>query len=377
MDPVPGKRVSSPWLVLGIAGGAVAALLPIVLVIAIVAAISAPRQAQTAPASTVSPHILAPGSGVSLNGPLVLTYYYYWYDVKTAQHLGPNDPLPTHPLDNPPISWSSVDWHQRQLADMSAAGIDVVLPVYWGYSPSEQWSTKGLGYLVEGRNRLISQGSPAPSIGMFFDTSILDKRDLREAQNIAFFYSNVKDFFSRVPQNAWALRNGHPIVWLFLPQNGNTFNQSLFDFTYAQFTADFGVRPYIVRATGWDCAIVRWDGSGPKTDCSQRIQTDASFVWGVAQDGTQPVGSAAAVGPGYDESLIPGRRGIMRPRDNGKWYQSNFAKAIASHRDLLAIETWNEFHEASGICETKEYGRQYIDLTKHLSDAYRASFSSR
>jgi hypothetical protein len=44
---------------------------------------------------------------------------------------------------------------------------------------------------------------------------------------------------------------------------------------------------------------------------------------------------------------------------------------------MLAIETWNEFHEASGIAETKEYGRQYIDLTRQLTDKYRASFPSR
>jgi hypothetical protein len=332
-----------------------------------------PKSQQPSP----KPNVPVAGPVTPTTGPLVLTYYYYWYDAKTGQHLGPNDPLPTHPVDNPQTSWSSVAWHKQQLADMSAAGVDVVLPVYWGYSSSEVWSTKGLQYLVDARNQLVAEGARPPSIGMFFDSAILEKRDLRTPANIDFFYSNIKDFFSRIPANSWARHDVRPIVWIFLPQNGNAFNQSLFDYTYARFNADFGVRPFIVRATGWDCAIVSWDANGYRTDCSQKIQTDGSFVWGVAQDGTQPAGTVAAVGPGYDESKIPDRRGIVRSRDGGKWYQLNFARAITSHRDMLAIETWNEFHEASAICETKEYGRQYIDLTRQLTDKYRASFPSR
>ena len=370
-DPASNRRRAT------LIGAGVVALL-LVAVIASAVMVNRYRQHEVAsrlapspkPVASISPQPSgSPGAG--LPRPLVLTYYYYWYNQDTGQHLGPNDALPTHPTSPPDVSWQNVSWHKKQLADMPAAGIDVALPVYWGYGSDQQWSTEGLRYLVQAREEMVQAGASPPTIGMFFDTSILDKKDLTTAANEAFFYSNLKDFFTRIPSSDWGRYDGRPIVFLFLPQNGNLFNQGLFDYTYQHFEADFKVKPYLVRATGWDCAITAWGASGPTKDCSTPIKTDASFVWGTAQDGYQPAGTVASVGPGYDERLIPGRKGTYVPRADGAWYTTNFDKAIASGKRMLAIETWNELHEASGIGETKEYGRVYIDLTKQLTDAYR------
>jgi hypothetical protein len=74
---------------------------------------------------------------------IVGTYYFYWYDGPSRSHLidgDGTDALTTHPPTLEGLSWKSVAWHRRQLEDMMAAGIDVVLPVFWG-APSEQ-STK-------------------------------------------------------------------------------------------------------------------------------------------------------------------------------------------------------------------------------------------
>ena len=38
----------------------------------------------------------------------------------------------------------------------------------------------------------------------------------------------------------------------------------------------------------------------------------------------------------------------------------------------MIIETWNELHEGTGICETLEDGRYYIDLTRHFTDLLRS-----
>ena len=39
---------------------------------------------------------------------------------------------------------------------------------------------------------------------------------------------------------------------------------------------------------------------------------------------------------------------------------------------LPAVETWNELGESSGILETLEYGRQYLELTREYVDRWRA-----
>jgi hypothetical protein len=74
----------------------------------------------------------------------------------------------------------------------------------------------------------------------------------------------------------------------------------------------------------------------------------------------------AAAGPGYDERQISGRDGKFVPRANGEYYRRNLSAAVATGRPLIAIETWNEIHEASGIGATVEYGRSYIDETKQI-----------
>lgn len=308
--------------------------------------------------------------------PLVLTYYFYWYDAATGSHLGPNAPLPVHPVDQPTPSYRSVAWHKKELTDMAQAGIDVAMPVYWGFG-KEAWSTDGLAYMSQARDELLAQKLPAPALGLFLDTSILKGRDLTRPENIDFFYANVSDFYHHVPTKHWARVNGRPIVWIWGPQPGNNVGQELFDQTYQRFQAEFGVRPFIVRDLGFNCPITGWRNDLPVQDCRHPIQTDASYVWGTAERGYDPLGEVASVGPGYDERLVPGRAGLHRSRDGGKWYISNFDKAIASGKQLLVLETWNEFHEATAVCETKEYGRQYIELSKQLTDRWRAAVTKK
>lgn len=313
------------------------------------------------------------GTYAPVDKPTVLTYYYYWYDAPTNLHLGPNQPLPTHPPPVPQPSWHSLAWHKAQLADMAAAGIDIVLPVYWGYG-REQWSTGGLRYIDQAREQLVAEGKPAPGIGMFFDTTPMAGLDLTSEAGMTSFFSNIKDFFARVPRTDWGLIDKRPVVWLYIPQNGNVFNQSLFDYIYQQFLGEFSVRPFIVREAGWYCAITAWANAGPsRRDCSRPIRTDGMYHWGGAYDGYKDVGNVAEVGPGYDERQIPGRRGLVRPRDGGRWYTTNLELGLESKKRLLALETWNEYHEATAIGDTVEYGLTYINLTSQYTARFHAS----
>jgi hypothetical protein len=251
-----------------------------------------------------------------------------------------------------------VPWFETQLTDMTDADVNVALPDYWGSGADQQWSIEGLKTLVQARADMVSEHLEPPTIGMFYDTSIIKGVDLTTDAGIDTFYYNIRTFFRAIPESDWARVEGKPLIWLFLPQNNN-FDQRVFNVTYARFTHDFKVRPFIVRATGWDCATT-------VANCGNKIHTDASFVWGVAQDGMQATELVAAAGPGYNDSLIPGRTAQVVPRDGGAYYERNLTAAVDSGRPIVAIETWNEIHEASAICETVEYGRTYIDLTRSI-----------
>ena len=38
---------------------------------------------------------------------------------------------------------------------------------------------------------------------------------------------------------------------------------------------------------------------------------------------------------------------------------------------ILAIETWNELDEGTGIFDSREFGRQYIELTRRYADIFK------
>lgn len=322
--------------------------------------------------SDVTPAPVEQGGGINTDtalgsrAPIVLTYLFYWYDATTMQHLEPGSGLPVHLPENPAPSWRSVDWFKKQLTDASYAGIDVVLPVYWG--SAEPWSLGGLPVLARAGAELRSSGQPSPAIGLFLDTTILAGMNLTSEEGKAFFYGAIRDYFGAIPRDQWATIDGRPIVFLYFSFFATAFDQSTFDYVYAHFASDFGVRPYIVRELTWNFAK---DQATGKTDARRLIATEASVKWGSALDGFLDRATVASVGPGFDERLIPGRGKAYRPRDGGSWYRDNFEKAIKSGRSMIVIETWNEIHEASGIAETLEFGRTYLDLTRELVAAYR------
>ena len=59
------------------------------------------------------------------------------------------------------------------------------------------------------------------------------------------------------------------------------------------------------------------------------------------------------------------------PRRGGAYYEDSLRQAVASGRKIMAIETWNEEGEGSGIMETLEFGRAYIDITRQFAELFK------
>jgi hypothetical protein len=304
---------------------------------------------------------------------LVFTYYYYWWDA-TDGHGYTGNAFVYHLPPAPVPSWHNVAWHEQQFRDMKDAGIDVTLPVYWGNdNPADDWSYKGLPYIAQAWQALHDKGAAPPSIGMMYDTTSLRGRDLTTPAGKEYFYGNIKFFFDQFPRPSWTVLDGRPVIYLYFSDWTAAMNQSTFDYVYTQFAADFGVRPYIVREVSWDYPFLSRNVQGqPNIDKAHPIVTDNNYLWGAAQHGYIDRGGVAEVGPGYDDRLVRGAGGQVTDRQDGRFYSQNFQKAIDSGKRLLAIETWNEMHESSGICVTEEYGRKYIDLTRKYTDKFHA-----
>jgi len=298
---------------------------------------------------------------------IVGTYYFYWYDAATKEHIldgDGTDALTTHPPSLEDFSYRSVTWHKRQLRDMIAAGIDVVLPVFWG-APSEHdskanlhWSYVGIPPLVQAREELLREGAQPPRIGLFYDTSTLRHNAWREHVDLTtergrrWFYATVRDFFSMVPPKHWAMIDGKPITLLYSASFAKGHDQGCIDFTKSEFPKEFAGRvPWIAREVSW------------------RVQADSTVAWGGALGLKNP--GVASVGPGYDHSAVPGRDRLVVEREGGAFYERQWEKFLRRPSNFVMVETWNEFHEGTDVAESKEYGRQYIELTRKYSDLFR------
>jgi hypothetical protein len=128
------------------------------------------------------------------------------------------------------------------------------------------------------------------------------------------------------------------------------------DYVRREFQRDFGVEPFIVKE-------VSWQG-----------RADAAFAWGAA---VRPnVHDVAGVGPGYDHSAVPGREPLVRDREGGAFYRQSWERLLShnptTRPSIAIVETWNEWHEGTDIAPSKQYGRQYVELTRQYADWWRA-----
>ena len=81
----------------------------------------------------------------------------------------------------------------------------------------------------------------------------------------------------------------------------------------------------------------------------------------------------ATVEPGYDDTLLPGRVGYIRARDQGVYYRSTWQAAVASRPDWIFITSWNEYWENTHIEASKNYGKTYLQITRHEARKWKNS----
>jgi hypothetical protein len=71
---------------------------------------------------------------------------------------------------------------------------------------------------------------------------------------------------------------------------------------------------------------------------------------------------------------VPGRTPLVVDRRSGAFYEESWLKLLRRPSTFVMIETWNEFHEGTEVCESREYGRQYIELTRRYADLFHQGY---
>ena len=310
--------------------------------------------------------------------PLVFTHYFYWYqaDQRKGAPVGHiYNPDGTPALQDFPIKsagpWFSSDrvqWHKEQLSDVVAAGIDVVLPVYWGDKTCRAaWSTKGLDCMVSALSELRAEGKPYPLVAMFFDTTSMQlaydgrKPNLKDDEVKRAFYGMIKAFFDRVPPDFRAfaqaakpnLGRPGPIVFLYASGYFSDLDDGFVSYANERFERDFGCPLIWVAAEDFKAKSKLFDG-----------YSSYGAGLGPGYDGTGRI-RISSVGAGFDDSAVAiGRPARIRSRMGGETYEKDWAYALQNAPQWVVCDGWNEFHKGSDICASREYGRKYIDATR-------------
>ena len=303
--------------------------------------------------------------------PVIATSYFYWYDIDSEAHIlnhDGSDALTTHPVTTEGMSWKNPQWHKKQFRQMVEAGIDVAIPVYWGAPTALQldafrFSDEGVPQMVAALDAMIANGEKTPTLGLFYDTSTLGGHnaggyqiDLTTDAGKRWFYATIRNFFSLVPPKHRATIDGKTLVFLYASAFATDVDDTLFPAVREMFRNDFGSDLYIVKAA-------EWPGDA-----------DSVYQWGAAINFI--ILDAAAIGAGYDHSAVPGRTPLVRSRDDGEFFTLGWERLLKmdpkTRPFLVHLETWNEFHEGTDICESKECGTFYLELTKKFASMFHA-----
>ena len=211
---------------------------------------------------------------------------------------------------------------------------------------------------MEAREELLREGKKPPRIGLFYDTSTLrhnhwhEHVDMTTERGKQWFYATIRDFFSMIPPKHWAMIDDKPIVLTYTAAFAKKHDDSFVAYTKGEFKKEFGGRePYLAPQDSWN------------------VKADNTCAWGGALGLKNP--GIGELGPGYDHSAVPRRTPLIVKREGGKFYEDQWLKFLRKPSDFVMIETWSEFHEGTTICESKEYGRQYIELTRKYSDLFK------
>ena len=308
---------------------------------------------------------------------LALTHYFYWYqgDERKEAPFGHvryedgSSALNDQPLEGagPWFSFDRVQWHKDQLLEIRNAGIDVIIPVYWGSSANKgQFASKGLSCMVQALKELKADGRSYPLVGMFFDTSAMwvqygNRPDLKADEVKQTFYGMIKDFFLHVPDEFRAVvqtpadKGAYPayVVVLYTASWFSDLDASFVEYCSKRFAEDFGGRRLI------------WVGSSdyrPKAAVMDGYSNYGAGL-GLQFDDTGWI-DIAGVGAGYDDSAVCGRTTPIRSRMGGDTYRTDWDTLTAKSPDWVIVDGWNELHEGSDICASRQYGVSYVGLTK-------------
>ena len=290
----------------------------------------------------------------SSSDPLVLAFYYTWFDENTWTYDKLSD-LPAQPYASRDRGVMG-----RQIDQAKGAGIDAFLVAWYGPGGGNQTETNLTAMLDEAQARNFK-------IGILFETdSPFLGGDITGALQHALSVHANHPAFLRV--------DGRPVIFFWHPTNyGIDFwrnVRSQVDPNYSSIWISEGVdTSYLSVFDGHHLYSNTWN---PPADLSYTDGKFARLVDGARQQTGAYKFWVATVMPGYNDVRIRPGYGFAQDRQGGAYYQQSWQAAIASHPNWIVITSFNEWPEGTYIEPSATFGDQYLGLTAAGSQQFKS-----
>ena len=317
------------------------------------------RIVQTLSVLAVSIGLILPvsGSTPALAGdpPLVLAFYYAWYDQNTwTSGLSADQP------SQPYIS-SEPKTIERHVSQAQAAGIDALVQSWYGPQETNNQTETNFRVLLDvaaakGFHAAVDFETASP----FFP----DRESVIDA---------LRHLLTVHAQHPGYLRfEGKPVIFFWRQQR-----YSVADWVEIRAQLDPG-RNTLWIAEGVDISYqavfdghhlysIAWspDVEHTLTDWGSRVRRYES------QNGADRLWVATTM-PGYDDTRTDRADAFAVGRRSGDYYRETWAAALASQPDWVIITSFNEWVEGTMIEPSQGYGSLYLDLTHELATGFKS-----
>lgn len=278
--------------------------------------------------------------------PVVLAYYYIWFDVPSWERAKTDLPtLGKYDSADPAVIAQHVAWAR-------AAGIDALI-VSWKHEPRLD---EPLKVLVEA-SRAAGLRLVLLYQGLDFSRNPIDPG--RITDDLAWFMEHygqdpVFDVFGKPA----IILSGTPS---FDRAAIKSFRTALDDAGSAFLLgSEREADNYTALADLLDGDAYYWSSVDPSRDRNYQVRLQAMADVIRADGGLW----LAPVAPGFDARLIGGTRVIDRA--DGATYRTEWSTALSTAPDGLAVISWNEFSENSQIEPSVTFGSRYLEVTADL-----------